>query len=85
MRSVIAWYRARPVTGAIVFIVGLAFALVTVMLKDGGGVILPIALGVFAGFAVGAVVAIGQRRKDPLRDLEDYEAALDPSDPRSAA
>jgi hypothetical protein len=84
MRSVIAFYRARPVTGAIVFIIGLAIALVTVMLKDGGGVILPIGLCVVAGFAVGAVVAIGQRRKDPLYDLDEYEAALDPTDPRHA-
>lgn len=84
MRSVIAFYRARPVTGVIVFLIGLAFAVVTVMLKDGGGVILPIALCVFAGFAVGAIVAINQRRKDPLHDLEEYEAALDPTDPREA-
>jgi hypothetical protein len=83
MRSVIAFYRARPLTGAIVFVIGLAIALLTVMLKDGGGgIILPIALCVFAGFAVGAVVAIRQRRRDPLLDLEEYEAALDPSDPR---
>lgn len=82
MRSVIAFYRARPLVGAIVFVVGLAIALLTVMLKDGGGIILPIALCVFAGFAVGAIVAYGQRRKNQLYDLDEYEAALDPTDPR---
>jgi hypothetical protein len=82
MRSVIAFYRARPLVGAIVFVIGLAIAVLTVMLKDGGGVILPIALCVFAGFAVGGIVAIGQRRRNELYDLDEYEAALDPSDPR---
>jgi hypothetical protein len=82
MRSVIAFYRARPLVGVIVFIIGLLIALLTVMLKDGGGIILPIALCVFAGFAVGAVVAYGQRRKNELYDLDEYEAALDPTDPR---
>jgi hypothetical protein len=84
MRSVIAWYRARPGTGAIVFLIGLALAVAIALLGDGGGVILPIALCVVAGFAVGAVVAIRQRRKDPLFDLDEYEAALDPTDPREA-
>jgi hypothetical protein len=85
MRSVIAFYRARPVTGVIVFLIGLAIALATAMFRDGGGVILPIALCVFAGFGVGAIVAIGQRRRDPLYDLDEYEAALDPTDPRDAS
>ena len=32
--------------------------------------------------AVGAIVAYGQRRKNQLYDLDEYEAALDPTDPR---
>jgi hypothetical protein len=85
MRSVIAFYRARPVVGAIVFLIGLAIAVATALLKDGGGgIILPIVLCVFAGFGVGAIVAIGQRRRNQLYDLEEYEAALDPTDPRDA-
>ncbi|MCW2995704.1 MAG: hypothetical protein JWQ18_3199 [Conexibacter sp.] len=63
MRSVIAFYRARPVIGLVVFAIGLAIAVATVMLQDGDGVILPIAFTAFMGILVGSVLAIGQRRK----------------------
>jgi len=63
MRSVIAFYRARPVIGLVVFAIGLAIAVATVMLQDGDGVILPIAFTAFMGIVVGSILAIGQRRR----------------------
>jgi hypothetical protein len=80
MRSVIAFYRQRPMVAVVVIAIGLAICIATAMLKGDGGVILPIGLVVLAGFIVGAVLAIGQRR-DQARQAEDL-AALDPTDPR---
>jgi hypothetical protein len=79
MRSVLDFYRARPVVGAIVFAIGLAMAVATAALQDGGGVILPIALAAFLGILVGSVVAIGQRNKRAAED-RDLERALDAAD-----
>ena len=79
MRSVLDFYRARPVVGAIVFAIGLAMAVGTAALQDGGGVILPIALAAFLGILVGSVVAIGQRNKRAAQDRE-LERALDAAD-----
>jgi hypothetical protein len=80
MRSVIAFYRQRPMVAVVVFAIGLAICIGTAMFKDDGGVILPIGLVVLAGFVVGAVLAIGQRREQ-ARHADDL-AALDPTDPR---
>jgi NhaP-type Na+/H+ or K+/H+ antiporter len=78
MRSVVAFYRARPIVGVLVFTVGLAVAVATAALRDGDGVILPIAFTALMGLIVGSVVALGQRRR--RADADD--AALDPRDPR---
>jgi hypothetical protein len=80
MRSIVAFYRARPLVGVVVFTVGLAIAVATAALQDGGGVVLPIAFTAFAGLVVGSIIALAQRRG---RD-DDEPAALDPSDPRDA-
>jgi hypothetical protein len=79
MRSVLDFYRARPVVGAIVFAIGLAMAVATAALQDGGGVILPIALAAFLGILVGSVVAIGQRNQRAAEDRE-LERAIDAAD-----
>jgi predicted PurR-regulated permease PerM len=79
MRSVVAFYRTRPLVGAIVFVIGLAMAIATAALQTGGGVILPIALAAFLGILVGSVVAVGQRNKRAAEDRE-LERALDAAD-----
>ena len=79
MRSVLDFYRARPVVGAIVFVIGLAMAIGTAALQNGGGVILPIVLAIFCGIVVGSVVAIGQRNKRAAED-RDLEQALEAAD-----
>jgi uncharacterized membrane protein YccC len=79
MRSVIAFYRQRPMVAVLVIALGLAICIGTALLQGDGGVILPIALVVLAGFVVGAVLAVGQRREQARRDAV---AALDPTDPR---
>jgi NhaP-type Na+/H+ or K+/H+ antiporter len=63
MRSVVDFYRARPLVGALVFAVGLAIAVATVTFQKGDGVILPIAFTAAMGLLVGSVVAIGARRR----------------------
>jgi hypothetical protein len=78
MRSVVAFYRARPLVGLLVFSVGLAIAVATATLQNGGGVVLPIAFTAFAGLVVGSIVAVGQRRGR----ADDDAAALDATDPR---
>jgi hypothetical protein len=80
MRSVIAFYRARPLVGILVFTVGLAIAVATAALQDGGGIVLPVAFCALMGLIVGSVVAIGQRRDRAA----DEGAARDPTDPRDA-
>ena len=79
MRSVLDFYRARPVVGAVVFVIGLAMAIATAALQKSDGVILPIALAAFLGILVGSVVAIGQRNKRAAQDRE-LERALDAAD-----
>ncbi|HEU4975845.1 MAG TPA: hypothetical protein VFT50_12195 [Baekduia sp.] len=63
MRSVLDFYRARPLVGVVVVAVGLAVAIVTTLAQDGGGVILPIAFVAFVGLVVGSIVAAAQRRR----------------------
>jgi NhaP-type Na+/H+ or K+/H+ antiporter len=75
MRSVLDFYRARPVVGVLVFLIGLAVAVGTTSLKKGDGVILPIAFVVLVGLIVGSVVAYGQRNRRAARDRE-LEAAF---------
>jgi len=82
MRSVVAFYRARPLVGVLVFTLGLVIAVATTALKSGDGVILPIAFCAFMGLIVGSVVAVGQRRS--RADGVD-DAAADPTDPRDSA
>jgi NhaP-type Na+/H+ or K+/H+ antiporter len=63
MRSVVAFYRARPLVGIVVFAIGLAIAVATAMLRSGDGVILPIAFTALVGVVVGSVLAVAQRRR----------------------
>jgi hypothetical protein len=63
VRSIVDFYRARPVVGVIVFVIGLAVAVATVTLQKGDGVILPIAFTAAMGVVVGSAVAAGQRRR----------------------
>jgi hypothetical protein len=63
VRSIVDFYRARPVVGIIVFVTGLAVAVATVTLQKGDGVILPIAFTAAMGIVVGSAVAAGQRRR----------------------
>lgn len=75
MRSVIAFYRARPLVGVLIFTIGLAIAVATAMLQDGGGVVLPIAFCAFMGLVVGSVLAIGQRRRRAAEDRATFDAS----------
>jgi hypothetical protein len=70
VRSVLDFYRARPLVGSLVFVVGLAIAVATVSLQKGDGIILPIAFTAAMGIVVGSVVALGQRRRRD-GDLDD--------------
>jgi NhaP-type Na+/H+ or K+/H+ antiporter len=76
MRSVLDFYRARPVVGVLVFVVGLAIAVATTTLQKGDGIVLPVAFTALMGILVGSVVALGQRNRRAARDAE-LEAALD--------
>jgi FtsH-binding integral membrane protein len=80
MRSIVAFYRARPLVGVLVFALGLGIAVATAAVQSGGGVVLPIAFCALMGLIVGSVVAVGQRRGAAADD----RAALDASDPRDA-
>lgn len=80
MRSVVAFYRARPLVGVLVFTVGLAVAVATARLRDGDGVILPIAFCALMGLIVGSVVALSTRRRRAQDELPAFDAA-DPRDP----
>lgn len=75
MRSVLDFYRARPIVGVIVFVIGLVVAVATTSLKQGDGVILPIAFVILVGLIVGSVVALGQRNRRVARERE-LEAAF---------
>jgi NhaP-type Na+/H+ or K+/H+ antiporter len=79
MRSVLAFYRARPIVGVLVFAIGLAIAVATASLQKGDGIVLPIAFTALMGILVGSVVAIGQRNKRTAQDAE-LERALDAAD-----
>jgi uncharacterized membrane protein YczE len=63
MRSVVAFYRARPLVGILVFAIGLAIAVATAMLGSEDGVVLPIAFTALMGLVVGSAVAVAQRRR----------------------
>jgi hypothetical protein len=63
MRSVVAFYRARPLVGIIVFAIGLTIAVATALLGSEDGVILPIAFTALMGLVVGSAVAVTQRRR----------------------
>jgi hypothetical protein len=62
MRSVVAFYRARPLVGILALVVGLAVAVGTELLGSDDGVVLPIAFTAVVGLVVGGVVAMTQRR-----------------------
>jgi hypothetical protein len=79
MRSVLDFYRARPLVGVLVFVIGLGIAVATAALQDGGGVILPIAFTAFMGILVGSVLAVGQRNRRAAQDRE-LEDALEAAD-----
>jgi NhaP-type Na+/H+ or K+/H+ antiporter len=63
MRSVVDFYRARPLVGIVVFAVGLAIAVATVSFQKGDGIILPIAFTAAMGIVVGSLVALSTRRR----------------------
>jgi hypothetical protein len=63
VRSVVAFYRARPIVGILVFVIGLAVAVATTSLQSGDGVVLPIAFVALMGLIVGGIVAMAQRRR----------------------
>jgi NhaP-type Na+/H+ or K+/H+ antiporter len=79
MRSVLDFYRARPVVGMLVFVVGLGIAVATATLQKGDGIVLPIAFTALMGILVGSVVALGQRNRRAAEDRE-LERALDAAD-----
>jgi NhaP-type Na+/H+ or K+/H+ antiporter len=79
MRSVLDFYRARPVVGVLVFVVGLGIAVATAALQKGDGIVLPIAFTALMGILVGSVVALGQRNRRAAQDRE-LEQALDAAD-----
>jgi NhaP-type Na+/H+ or K+/H+ antiporter len=81
VRSVVDFYRARPLVGVIVFCVGLAIAVATVSLQKGDGVLLPIAFAILLGLVVGAAVGIssrGKRRREAAETFDFDAAELDP-------
>lgn len=63
MRSVLDFYRARPLVAVVVIAVGLAVAVATTALQHGGGIILPIAFVALVGLLIGCVLAYAQRRE----------------------
>jgi hypothetical protein len=63
VRSVVAFYRARPMVGILVFVIGLAVAVATTSLQSGDGVVLPVAFVALVGLVVGGLIALGQRRR----------------------
>ncbi|MCW3003017.1 MAG: hypothetical protein JWQ20_2315 [Conexibacter sp.] len=77
VRSVVDFYRARPLVGILVFCVGLAIAVATVSLQKGDGIILPIAFTALMGLVVGTVVGLGSRnrRRREAQDDFDFDAA----------
>jgi NhaP-type Na+/H+ or K+/H+ antiporter len=80
MRSVLDFYRARPVVGVLVFVIGLGIAVATASLQKGDGVILPIAFTALMGIVVGSVVAIGQRNRRAAQERAlDAELERTPS------
>jgi NhaP-type Na+/H+ or K+/H+ antiporter len=79
MRSVLDFYRARPVVGVLVFVVGLGIAVATATLQKGDGIVLPIAFTALMGILVGSVVALGQRNRRAAVDRE-LERAIDAAD-----
>lgn len=79
MRSVLDFYRARPVVGVVVFAIGLVVAVATTSLKKGDGIILPIAFVVLIGLIVGSVVALGQRNRRAAEQRK-LEAAFHAAD-----
>ena len=73
MRSVVDFYRARPLVGIIVFCVGLAIAVATVSLQKGDGIVLPVAFTALMGVVVGGVVGLARRRRESEFDFEAAE------------
>jgi hypothetical protein len=76
VRSVLDFYRARPLVGVLVFCIGLAIAVATVSLQKGDGIILPIAFTALMGIVVGSVVGLGSRgrRRREAEDAFDFNA-----------
>jgi hypothetical protein len=73
VRSVVDFYRARPLVGALVFCIGLAIAVATVSLQKGDGVILPIAFTALMGIVVGSVVGLGSRNRRRRETEESFD------------
>jgi FtsH-binding integral membrane protein len=64
VRSVVDFYRSRPVAGIIIFVIGLAVAVAVSTLHSGDGFVLLVAFTAAVGLVVGlAVSAVGQRRE----------------------
>ncbi|HMJ32933.1 MAG TPA: hypothetical protein VK501_03365 [Baekduia sp.] len=73
MRSVVDFYRARPLVGVLVFCVGLAIAVATVSLQKGDGIILPVAFTALMGIVVGSVVGLGSRNRRRREAEESFD------------
>jgi NhaP-type Na+/H+ or K+/H+ antiporter len=81
VRSVVDFYRARPLVGVLVFCIGLAIAVATVSLQKGDGVILPIAFTALMGIVVGSVVGLvsrNRRRREAEESFDFDDADLEP-------
>jgi hypothetical protein len=63
VRSVLAFYRARPLVGILVFVIGLVVAITTTTLRGGDGFVLPVAFVALVGLLVGSGLAVVQRRR----------------------
>jgi NhaP-type Na+/H+ or K+/H+ antiporter len=84
VRSVVDFYRARPLVGIIVFCVGLAIAVATVSLQKGDGIVLPVAFTALMGVVVGGVVGLGRRGREERFDFEAAEADEPVEPPRGS-
>jgi ABC-type transport system involved in multi-copper enzyme maturation permease subunit len=61
MRSVVDFYRARPVILVLVLVIGIAVAVGTTSLKGKDAVVLPIVFVALIGIVVGSLIGAAQR------------------------
>ena len=61
MRSIIDFYRSNLVVTAIIVVIAVALAVLTMTFST-GGLLLPVAFALLAGLLVGIVLAVFQKR-----------------------